>query len=267
MAKREARCYSAHLLSSEEAATKPEPAVVLDYEFHLSNGVRQQFRIRLRRPDLQLMTEVKQPLPDWTRLAYHQCSNCPLRPETHPWCPAAVALVDVIEAFRDTLSTEEAEIRISGENREYRRRAPAQYGVSSLMGLCMVTCGCPILDKLRPMVRTHLPFASIEETMYRLAGMYLLAQYFVQQGGKTPDWSLQKLVRLCEEVGLVNRAFSRRLLSIRPLDASLNALANLDCFTLSTAFSIDKGQLGQLEALFKAYVEPTDASRPADREG
>jgi len=235
-----------------------EPLLTLEYEFQLGGGKLKVFRIRLREPDLQLITEERGALPDWTRLGHHQCANCPLSEEQHPHCPVAAGMADVIEAFRDCLSTEPAEIVIRGESREYRREAPLQYGVSSLMGLYMVTSGCPIMDKLRPMVRTHLPFASIEETTYRLTSMYLLAQYFVQQHGGEADWGLRRLVDLCDDVGQVNLGFSRRLLSINPRDASLNGLASLDCFTMSAAFAIDRDQLRELEAMFRPYLESAD---------
>jgi hypothetical protein len=162
----------------------------------------------------------------------------------------------VIEFFKDFFSTEEAEITVTMESREFRKRAPVHYGVSSLMGLLMVTSGCPIMDKLRPMVLTHLPFATPEETTYRSVSMYLLAQYYRQQNGQPADWELDNLLALFEEVGHVNQAFARRLVSIQPKDASLNALASLDCFALVASFSISRDKLGELEALFRAYVEP-----------
>jgi hypothetical protein len=231
-----------------------EPPLNIEYQFQFEDGTRKSFQVQLRRPGLSILLRPEPSLPDWSRLAHHQCPNCPLDPAVHTHCPVAVSLGGVIEAFRDCFSTTNAEIVIRSDNREYRRRAPVQYGVSSLMGVYMVTSGCPILDKLRPMVQTHLPFATIDETIYRLAGMYLLAQYFVQQRGGVPDWKLRRLVDLCEDIGRVNQAFARRLLSINPQDASLNALASLDCFTLSTAFSIDRDELRDLESLFDAYL-------------
>jgi hypothetical protein len=226
----------------------------IEYQFEFEDGSHKSLQVRLRRPGLGILLDPEPSLPAWTRLSHHQCPNCPLDPAAHPNCPVAVSLGGVIEAFRDCFSTTHAEIIIRSHQREYRRRAPVQYGVSSLMGLYMVTSGCPILDKLRPMVHTHLPFATIDETIYRLTGMYLLAQYFVQQRGGTPDWKLRRLVALCEAIGHVNQAFSKRLLSISPQDASLNALASLDCFTLSAAFSIDRDELKELESLFEAYL-------------
>jgi hypothetical protein len=227
----------------------------LDYEFTFPGGDRKTFRVQLQKPGLGRVLNERASLPEWTRLGHHRCPNCPLDPARHPHCPVAANLVEVIEAFRDRLSTEETDIVIRHESREYHRRAPVQYGVSSLMGLHMVTSGCPILDKLRPMAATHLPFATIEETTYRAVSMYLLAQFFRMQRGQEADWKLQNLVRICEDIGKVNQAFSKRILSINPQDASLNAIANLDCFSTVTALSIVRDNLKELEALFAAHLD------------
>lgn len=229
---------------------------VIEYRFRFKDRPEQVFTLRLRKPELQLETSASGVLPGWTRLEHHQCPNCPLSPATTPHCPVAVNLIGLMDAFMDCLSTEPADITVRVESREYTKRAPVQYGVSSLMGLMMATSGCPLLSKLRPMVQTHLPFATIEETIYRAVSMYLLAQYFRYQKQLKPDWDLEHLVELFEQIGQVNQAFSRRLVSINPKDASLNALANLDCFAMVTAFSITKDNLRELEPVFQAYLTP-----------
>jgi len=232
-----------------------DETVTIEYQFRLRSGVERTFTVRLKKPTLELISVRQTVLPEWTKLTHHQCSNCPLDPEQHPRCPIAANLVDVIEAFRDCLSTEEADITIRSESREYHKRSPVQYGVGSLMGLYMVVSGCPIMDKLRPMVYTHLPFATVEDTMFRAVSMYLLAQYFLSQRGKTPDWKLEKLVRIYEDISVVNQSFAKRLLSINPKDASLNGLVGLDCFATATAFSIVQDSLHEIEPLFRAYLE------------
>ena len=234
---------------------KSHETLQLEYEFTLRNGVRKQFLVTLQKPGLALAARERGPPPAWTRLTHHHCPNCPLDPARHPHCPVAVNLVELIESFRDCVSTEEAQLVIRHAAREYHRRAPVQYGVSSLMGLYMVTSGCPILDKLRPMVRTHLPFATIDETTYRIVSMYLLAQYFLHQRGRRVDWKLNQLVRICEDINRVNQAFAKRILSINPQDASLNAIANLDCFSTVTALSIARDSLKGLETLFGPYLD------------
>ena len=232
-----------------------DETVTIEYQFRLSSGVERTFTVRLKKPTFEIISVRQSVLPEWTKLTHHQCSNCPLDPQQHARCPIAANLVDVIEAFRDCLSTEEADITIRSESREYHKRSPVQYGVGSLMGLYMVVSGCPIMDKLRPMVYTHLPFATVEDTMFRAVSMYLLAQYFLSQRGKTPDWKLEKLVRIYEDISVVNQNFARRLLSINPKDASLNALVGLDCFATATAFSIVQDSLHEIEPLFRAYLE------------
>jgi hypothetical protein len=171
----------------------------------------------------------------------------------------AVSLVDLIDFFKNFLSTEQVEITIITESRSYFKRASVQFGVSSLMGLHMVTSGCPILDKLRPMVYTHLPFATADETLYRAISMYLIAQFLLAKRGEKPDWELRDLVRIYEEIGKVNHHFVKRILSINPKDASLNSLVSLDCFASYATMSIEENYLEELEVLFESYF----ATRPA----
>ena len=240
----------------------------IEYEFKLRDGQVKKFTVRLQKPSLQFVSENTSTVRQWTKLTHHQCSNCPLTPESHPHCPIAANLVDVIESFKDSLSIEEAEITIRSESREYHKRSTVQYGIGSMMGLYMVTSGCPIMDKLRPMVYTHLPFSTLEETLFRAISMYLLAQYFRQQDGKIPDWKLDDFTKIYEDIATVNQSFTKRLLSINPRDASLNALVGLDCFASIAAFSTVEDNLKEFETLFAAYLQRGDTmhlSRPAQR--
>jgi hypothetical protein len=233
-----------------------EDVIAIEYRFRFEQGADKVFLVHLRKADLQLALNPTAHRPSWTRLEHCQCSNCPLQRDEVAHCPAATGLADLIDSFKDCLSTEFAEITVAVDAREYRKRAPIQYGVSALMGLLMATSGCPVMEKLRPMVHVHLPFATIEETMYRAVSMYLLGQFFRQQHQLDADWDMDHLVKIFEDVAEVNQAFSRRLVSINPKDASLNALANLDCFAMVTSFSITKDKLKELEPLFHAYLVP-----------
>jgi hypothetical protein len=225
----------------------------INYNFKLNNGLHKQFSISLRSPSFQLIGRNTHSYPTWTKLEYHQCPNCPLNAVEDPHCPIAVNLIEVIEFFKDYVSSDEAEITISTKVREFRKLTSLQEGLSSIIGIYMVSSGCPVLDKLRPMVFTHLPFATTEETMYRAASMYLLAQYFMQKKGKNPEWELKGLVEIYDNINKVNHHFHKRLLSINPKDASLNALFHLNCFAAITTMSIVDDCLEELETLFQAY--------------
>ena len=103
-------------------------------------------------------------------------------------------------------------------------------GLSPLLGIIMTTTGCPILEQLKPMVRFHLPFASLEETIFRMVSMHLVAQYLRKQSGKSAEWSLEGLNRVYDRVSQVNNDFADRLTAACQTDVNVNALVNLDAF-------------------------------------
>jgi hypothetical protein len=236
--------------------------VEIEYSLTLQSGERKCLVVRLDSATGVLRTAKKKPLPAWTRLGFHQCPNCPLNQSTHTHCPVAVGLVDVVESFKNCVSHEVVDATVKTPNRTYQKRASLQEVVASLMGLHMASGGCPLLDKLRPLVLTHLPFASVEETLYRTVSMYLLAQYFRGKRGLAPDWEMQDLVANCEDLTAVNIAFGKRILNINTCDANLNALVGLDCFSGMTGMSISQGFVDEsLEGLFEAYLKPGPASK------
>ncbi|PIV52993.1 MAG: hypothetical protein COY53_00400 [Elusimicrobia bacterium CG_4_10_14_0_8_um_filter_37_32] len=225
------------------------------YKFTLSNGTEKEFTVKLDDKTLNLISEEKKSYPEWTELKYSKCSNCPLNENQHKFCPLAINLVDLIDFFSGSNSYEEVDIYIETEARKYTKHTTLQQGISSLMGIYMVTTGCPIMEKLKPMVRFHLPFATIDETKYRVLSMYLLAQYFLARHGKEPDWELKKLVEIYADIQTVNKNFCKRLRNIKIKDASINAVVILDCFAGSVTFSLEEDALDKIELLFNAYLE------------
>jgi hypothetical protein len=136
-----------------------------------------------------------------------------------------------------------------------------QVVAGSLMGIYMVTSGCPILDKMRPMVETHLPLYTPEETVYRAITMYLMAQYFRSRNGFEPWWDLKGLADYYKEVQTVNLSFAERLRSISDKgEPTLNAIALLDSHGETVKESIIFNALAHWERIFMA----TWGDRPKD---
>lgn len=231
--------------------------ITYHYEFMFKNGVSREFNIVLDSVTLNLVKTEDANHPEWTRLNCFKCPNCILN-DRHAFCPVAVNMVNVIDYFRNFASYEPVEVTVTAPERKYVKQISLQHGVSSLIGIYMVTSGCPILEKLKPMVRYHLPFASIEETKYRAISMYLLAQYFLYQRGDRPDWDLTKLAETYENIRIVNESFCKRLRTIEGQDANLNAIVVLDVFADSVNFSIDSKMVNDLDYLFKGYLKKTD---------
>jgi hypothetical protein len=231
---------------------RPVKTVSYTYRFTLSDGSVKELTIHLDHETLGIVPDSREALPEWTRLGFHKCANCPLDEAGHARCPAAVGLVDVIELFRERVSFEQVEISITSAAREYRTRAPLQRGISALMGLIMASSGCPILSKLRPMVETHLPFMTPEEATYRILSMYLLGQFFVAREGREPDWKLERIAEFFADVKQVNKSFAARLREVQIGDANLNALVILSNLSTLTGLAVAADGLERLERIFNA---------------
>ena len=156
------------------------------------------------------------------------------------------------------MSYDPVDVEVKTEDRRYVKSCAVQEAFSSLMGLIMATSGCPHLDRLRPMVLTHLPFSTGGQTTYRAVSMYLLAQYLRHQRGLKPDWELRDLAAMFEEVRTVNMAFAERLRSMQQADANINAMVRLDVQADLTSFAVARRWWEKLEHLFRPYLEEAD---------
>jgi hypothetical protein len=184
--------------------------------------------------------------PFWTQLDYRQCSNCPLKASEHRHCPAALDIEQIVAAFGNVVSHHQVNVEVRTDDRTYQKRTDAQTAVRSLMGLCLATGGCPILARMKGPARLHLPFANVEETLFRMAGAYLLRQYFVSRQGGAPDWDLKGLNKLYEEIQEVNRWLKQRLDGAAEKDANVNAVVSLVNMAMIVSMSLEE-QLNELE--------------------
>lgn len=236
-------------MSSPEKKTD---VVHVVYKFSFENGTVKEFEVLLNATTLEFIPRNQSVGPEWTKLEYSQCANCPLHQDVE-YCPIALNLHRVVETFRDSVSFEQVVVTVQTVERHYSKVTTLQKGLSSLVGLIMVTSGCPIMDKLRPMARFHLPFATSIETFYRALSMYLVTQLFSMRSGKQPDWDLKGLVEIYTEIKQVNRDMSRRLAGASSKDANVNALIILHAFAEAVPYFINSS-LDELEQFFPQYI-------------
>ncbi len=222
------------------------------YKFRFPDGMEKEFEVRLNAETLELETPRDAPKPAWTKLKYHQCQNCPLADDVE-YCPVAVNLSTLVESFKDSISFEITSVRVQTLERTYEKEAPLQRGLSSIIGIYMVTSNCPVMDNLRPMVRFHLPFASMDETIYRTVSMYLTAQFLLMRKGEKPDWELKNLVEIYNAVAPVNSGMSKRLRHASNEDANVNAVIIL-ATQGSMVPNYIESSLAELEHIFSKYI-------------
>ncbi len=226
---------------------------IIEYCYTFQSGAIKKFTMALDRATLALQVDKRPNAPPWALLNHTKCEICPLDEKEHTCCPVALNFADIVEQFKDMVSYENVDVVVTTEDRTYSKATSLQLGLSPLIGIIMATSGCPILDHLRPMVRFHLPFASLTETIFRMASMYLMAQYFQQQDGQSPAWTLDGIAKIYAQVGIVNRDFALRLRDAAKKDANVNALVNLDCFAQMVPLAAE-GVLREIKPYFAAYL-------------
>lgn len=177
--------------------------------------------------------------PVWAKLKHNQCPNCPLTVKDCQYCPAAVDLAAVVTDFQRLPAAKTARIRVSTPEREYAKETALEEGLRSLMGLIMATSACPILHQLKPNARNHLPFASQDDFIIRSTALFLLKQYFNYREGKRPDWELQGLISLNQELQTLNEALWGRVKEACEGDSNLKALLSFLDMSSSVSYSLE----------------------------
>ncbi len=227
--------------------------VAIRYCFTLNDGSQQVYDMELDGQSLELVGSVPENLPSWTKLDFHECPHCPLPIDTHPHCPLAVRLVEIVVPFDSLLSYDKVHMDVITKERSISQDTTAEEGIGSLMGLVIAASGCPHTAFFGPMARFHLPLASEDETTYRAASMYLMAQYFLKKEGHEADFDLKGLTEIYRNIQVVNAYVVKRLRTATKKDSSLNAIVLLDMYAKTLSYAIEESLEG-LRYLFSPFL-------------
>jgi len=226
--------------------------ISVQYRFILAGGKRRTFDLKIDPQKMELIDNRPPHLPPWADLTFHQCPNCPLTPQTHPHCPLSLNLVNIVNTSGNLASYDRIRVEVTTADRFVAQDTTAQKGISSMMGLIIATSGCPHTAVFKPMARFHVPLASVEETVFRAASTYLLAQYFLIQEDAPADLKLDGLTRIYRNIQLINESIAERLRAGSQTDASVNALILLDMYARHLPIVIEDS-LRELRSLFQPF--------------
>ncbi len=224
------------------------------YRFVFNNNVERVINIELNNKTLSLIWDQELEKPEWTKCDNFTCRIPACGKEDNDHCPIALILNRFIKIFSNLPSYEQVTIYVESKQRTYFKETSLQEAFGSLLGIIMPTSGCPILGKLKPMVHFHLPFASIEETEFRVFSMYLLAQYIRMKHGLEPDWEMNELKQLYEDIQIINRNCAQKIDDLEKMDTSINSVIVLNNFADSVSFSLEEN-LVQFEKYFDCWLK------------
>jgi hypothetical protein len=226
------------------------------YSFDLPDGSKKQVDLHFAAADFRLTNAGPANPPFWTELKFSQCANCPLSSAEHTHCPAALHMAPAVESLKELVSFDAVGVTVTQAERTVQAQSTAQQALSSVLGLIMATSGCPWTDRLRPMARFHLPFASEAETVYRSVCMFLLARELLGSGAAQGFAPLQALY---ENLHVVNRDMSRRLGAATRTDPARNAMALLDTYTTLLPAALESS-LEEIKPLFDGWRTVSNSS-------
>jgi hypothetical protein len=231
-----------------------EQLLYYNYRFSFPSGKQKIFNIYLDPVSLDVLRVQSAAKPEWAKLNKFMCPNCPLEAASHRYCPLALNLVDIVDFFKNTNSYDRVEITVETKDRSFKKKTDVQGGLSSIMGILMAGSGCPILGKLKSMVRFHLPFATIDETEVRTISIYLLAQYVQYKKGLEPDWTLKKLKKIYADIEVVNRNIADKLSELERQDANVNSVVILNNFAAAVHIYLDDMNIPKVESFIKEFI-------------
>jgi hypothetical protein len=222
------------------------------YKLEFSRGKEIVFDIKLDKETLNILEE-QSDLPEWTKRGEFGCKNsiCPLL--DNETCPIAKVVHKQIQSFKNIDSIEPVNATLTTDERTINKKCSIQTAVASITGILMATCGCPVFNKLKPMVRFHLPFASLEETEFRVFSMYFLAQYLRGRKNLRQDHSLHTLQKLYVEIQKINMLAANKIQELERSDATINGLVILHSFGQMVSFTLEDDDLTSLENLFSDW--------------
>lgn len=209
---------------------------LIHYILSFENDSTLRFEINTeRQPELQTLEQPAQ----WIQLETHRCPNCPLKISADRACPAALDIADIVSKFSHVDSHRQVKVEVHMHGRVHSRQTDVQTTLHSLMGLILATSACPILSRMKGPARLHMPFATMDETVFRMVGAYFLGKYRQSQQGLQVEWSLHELMTLYESVQVVNQHLKKRLDMVACKDANQNAVVSLMSMAMLVSFSLD----------------------------
>ncbi len=233
------------------------PITSIRYLIHLQSGKKIDHKVEFDEKSMIGVNATPGNPPEWTRLDFNKCDNCPLDSKNDPHCPAALSMVNLINKCSEIDSFESTQVEVTTPTRKYIIAAPLQKAISSILGLTMATSSCPRTSCLRPMAHFHLPIASDDEDIFRASSMYLLAQYYRHKQGEEVDLELQGLADIYRHLQTVNHAMAKRLKEASNSNTGAKAILRLDLFSHIMAFNI-KDSLDSMRHLFEPLLRLHD---------
>jgi hypothetical protein len=219
----------------------------ITYHLEMEGGKTLSYGLTIDRATLLSRVEMPADPPAWAKLENERCNACEYAGSAY--CPIAIRLAAPLKAFNGLVSHAPAVTTVETPERFYVRKGDVQDALRSLFGLIMATSGCPRMHPFRYMARYHLPFATLDETIYRITASYLLGQVFRHADKNVLPFDMKSIQSLYNTMETLNEGMSKRLRGASEGDGALNAIVILSSYSTLIPILMD-AELRKLKEMF-----------------
>jgi hypothetical protein len=192
-------------LSKEQEYIMSPNIKEIKYKFNIISTQQEfEYSVFLDRQTGYIVTPKDSKEAEWTSLEFCKCPICPYKEKEVKNCPIAYNLSGFIDFFLQFTSFEKAKITVTTNERTSYKEDGIQEGMRSIVGIFMASSGCLHMELLKPMALNHLPFASVDETIFRHIGNYLIRRYFMVHGKTEDIIDLKEIDNLHNAIDTVN---------------------------------------------------------------
>lgn len=143
---------------------------------------------------------LREDLPHWARLDFHQCKGCPLKSDKIKWCPVAVKLFDVANAFPELVPYEKVTLDYSINQSHYTDVLLSQDALVQVMLSTLAFSACPEVYADVWSWEYFNPKFNLKEILFRRLAIHLIGKHISSIKKKefsshlTNDETLLKLI-------------------------------------------------------------------------
>lgn len=178
--------------------------------------------------------------PSWVLLTHHQCENCPLTPDTHPYCPMCMTLYPFFSYLSDVASTDETRITIKEALFSTQIKLTAQESIPIILPYLAILSRCPYWRFNRWAYRYFSYSFDYKSWIFRALAIALVREFIINDTFPEKDEIMKKVKRRLAGLKLTVDSLRKRITGVMEEDAGLNALVSSTSLVSLLEISVDE---------------------------
>jgi len=165
-------------------------------------------------------------LPQWVLLTYHQCENCLLKPDTHPYCPMCMTLYPFFSYLSDVASVDVTRITIKEALLSTQIKLTAQESIPIILPYLAILSECPYWKYNRWAYRYFSYSSDYKAWVFQALSIALIRELSIGDHFPGREEMIEKVRHRLARLKMTVDSLRKRITGVMKEDAGLNALVS-----------------------------------------